>query len=508
MKPTHKVPAKTAAKEKKEIEAYYDAVKKEYLIKNFRGAWLHLKESQFRVTLRSWGYDSNGDDGELSEVDQILIDLRDKKDIVYAGKVAGLMAGYYEDERILVTESPKIIEPKAGDWTTLKAFFDGLLDEEGLNQQQYLYAWLKIGYTTLKAGRKMPGQALVICGEHNCGKSLVQLLITEILGGRFAKPGQYMKGETPFNSDLLGAEHLMLEDENSSTDIRARREFGSRIKDITVNQSQRCHAKGRDAFSLKPFWRLSVSLNDEAENLMILPPIDASIEDKMIILRAHKTPMPMPTSTFEERDTFWKKMTDELPAFLDYLVNMDIPKNLISHRFGVTHFHHPEILNEINTLAPEAKLLSLIDEVIDREWTGTAEELEKRLYVDPATQYEAKKLFTWNNACGTYLGRLARCNPGRVVKNSHHGEQRTWHINPAQKTGGTSGFHAIKDDTLDGFMRDGGTTGTLGTSSLKVSCTCETVPDVAVIPQAGSHDEVEPVATSGPDLYDVLLKGF
>src|SRR5947199_8807639 len=90
-------------------------------------------------------------------------------------------------------------------------------------------------------------------------------------------------------------------------------------KNITVNDWQRCHAKNRVAIGLAPFWRLSVTVNDEPENLMVLPPIDDSIEDKLIILRAWKFPMPMPTATLQQRKAFWKRLEQELPAFLHYL---------------------------------------------------------------------------------------------------------------------------------------------------------------------------------------------
>ena len=100
-----------------------------------------------------------------------------------------------------------------------------------------------------------------------------------------ASPYQYMTGATLFNSEMFKAEHLVVEDNAASTDIRARRNFGSFVKTITVNECQPCFGKGRETLNLTPFWRLSISVNDEPENLMVLPPIDESIEDKLILLR-------------------------------------------------------------------------------------------------------------------------------------------------------------------------------------------------------------------------------
>lgn len=60
-------------------------------------------------------------------------------------------------------------------------------------------------------------------------------------------------------------------------DFRSRRNLRSHLKQMTVNEAQRLHAKNRDAIMVKPFWRLSISLNDEPEDLHVLPTIDAGL---------------------------------------------------------------------------------------------------------------------------------------------------------------------------------------------------------------------------------------
>jgi hypothetical protein len=165
-----------------------------------------------------------------------------------------------------------------------------------------------------------------------------------------------MSGGTQFNADLFGAEHLMIEDEHSSTDIRARSTFGSQIKQFTVNQTQSCHDKGRKAINLSPFWRVSISVNEEPEHMMVLPPMSDSdqdlLSDKIFLLRASKAEMPMPTFTHEQQQAFWQKLTSELPAFREFLNNWEIPEQLRDRRFGVKTWHHPELLAALDALAP------------------------------------------------------------------------------------------------------------------------------------------------------------
>jgi hypothetical protein len=68
----------------------------------------------------------------------------------------------------------------------------------------------------------------------------------------------------------------MIADEVPFQDLASRRVFGSKIKDIAVNSIQTCHGKFVNAIHLMPCWRLTISLNDEDENLLMLPPLDAS----------------------------------------------------------------------------------------------------------------------------------------------------------------------------------------------------------------------------------------
>ena len=433
-------------------DAYYDTRSKEYLIQDERGDWLGLAEAQFKRVLRQCGISAAIDKGTgLSAQDNAILEYQMRMNVGWSGSLAGYKAGFYETggSRILVTSSPRIIEPAEGDWAMLRGIIEGLLGDRDREQLPYVYAWMKIAYEALRAGLKQPGQVFVMCGPHGCGKSLLQQLITLMLGGRVARPFQVMTGGTAFNADLFGAEHLAVEDEQPSTDIRARRAFGSQIKNVTVNVDQRFHQKHRDAIVLQPFWRMSVSINDESENVQILPPIDDSLEDKMMIFRAVRHVMPMPTGTAAERAAFWARLVSELPAMLKWLTEMEIPADLRCERFGVRHYHHPEIMRLLNEVAPEVRLLVLIDatffsppaegSVFSRSAprgpiVQTAEEIESGLTGNNSNySHEARRLLGWSNSCGTYLGRLAKIRPDRVQA-ERTAESRLWRIFPPAAT--------------------------------------------------------------------------
>jgi energy-coupling factor transporter ATP-binding protein EcfA2 len=427
-------------------ESYYDTGRKEFLIKDTRDCWISLPETSFKRQLRKIGVNQRpADKNGISEMDEVICRLQMAENVAWSGSLAGYKAGFYTvgSTRILVTTSPVIIEPVQGDWPLIRAVTEGLLSTEDGDQLMTVYAWLKVAYGALAAGLKHPGQVLVLCGPHGCGKSLLQRLITVLLGGRVARPYQAMSGGTAFNSDLFGAEHLSVEDEQPSTDIRARRAFGAQIKNATVNVDQRLHGKNRDGIILQPFWRMTVSLNSESENVQILPPLEDSLSDKLILCRTNNCVMPMPTGTPELRRDFWNALMAEMPAFIHYLTIFEIPESRRSERFGIAHYHHPEIVRMLNEVAPEYRLLSLIDSkffavsashgghvispalaFIDR----TAEEIESSLTShESSLAFEARRLLSWNSACGTYLGRLAKTMPDRV-QSLRTAVSRKWRI--------------------------------------------------------------------------------
>jgi hypothetical protein len=178
--------------------------------------------------------------------------------------------------------------------------------------------------------------------------------------------------------------------------------------------------------------------------MMVLPPMGESdqdsVSDKVFLLRARQVEMPMPTGDAFERDAFWKTLISELPAFRHFLQTWKIPTELRCGRFGIKTWHHPVLLEALNSLAPETRLLALIDEVLFSDsgvgediivkarktpWIGTAEKLESRLF-ESTLGYEAKKLLGWAFATGTYLGRLqAKTNRVKKLRSS---DSRDWGI--------------------------------------------------------------------------------
>ena len=425
------------------VDAFYDSERRLYLMRNSGQRWLAYTTDQFKPRLRSLGFRSRAIPGELiAPADGALLWLQDNRDVRYAGPLAGRASGFYEENgaRFLVTEDCRFLEPSPGEWPNLKIVLENLLTngepEHGQRQLHTFLTWLKGTIEALRAGKFKEAQALAIAGPVKSGKSLLQKLITPLLGGRECKPFGFMAGKTSFNAELFEAEHLALEDEHMSRRLSDRLQLGAAIKAVVANEWHSCHRKYCTPITLRPFWRLTITVNDEPEALLVLPPLDDHVADKILLLRASHFPMPMCTFTPDDRAKFWDTLMTELPAFLHYLLNQySSPAELRDSRYVVAGWHHPELAAALHDLSPAAALLVLIDTLApwgdSDEWEGTAEELRRELINNNNTACDAKRLLEWPQSCGTYLGTLERKQPTRV-RPHRTSKLRNWIIRAPQ----------------------------------------------------------------------------
>jgi hypothetical protein len=376
--------------------------------------YVNLDEGKAKLHLRRAGLsrDKFDDQLRLNELEQQLVQAQIDRYVDYAGPIAGHGCGRLtgsDGSQYLVTTAARVLVSKNGKWEHLRQF----LEELCLNIEQFsvVCAWLKCARESQLKIDFRPGQLLVLAGPPACGKSLLQTLVSEYLGGRVAKPYRYFVGETPFNADLAAAEHLMIEDENASTDIRSRRAFGGKIKEFAVNRDMSVHPKGRQAFTVATFRRLTLSVNEEPENLMILPPMDESLIDKITLILCGRA------TVGSDRKKVWNTLAGELPAFAHWLEEWPIPAKLRDARFGVRAYQHPVLMDALSDLSPEFRLLEIIDAVFFKTGNDPVCKLGEAVKAEllrSEFQFTIQRLLDFPGAVGTYLGRLVKT--GRVTK--------------------------------------------------------------------------------------------
>ena len=93
-------------------------------------------------------------------------------------------------------------------------------------------------------------------------------------------------------------------------------------------------------------------------------------------------------------------------------------------------YHHKEIVEVLDDMAPEARLSELIDVVIQpngKPWRGTLQSLETLLLDDSTYRSRVEKLLSYPTALKTYMRRLHRDRPDRFNHSKVNG-RNIWEI--------------------------------------------------------------------------------
>lgn len=415
------------------LPIHYYAERSKWYGPNGQSGYSLLSASQAASLVAEHGFNRSfkGPQGN-TVADRVMLWLVQNRPVAYAGPLAGYPAGCHVTERgrVLVTESPRLIEPKPGKWPIIRRLLETLLEDEKEPQLDVLYTWLSMSYRAYWERMTSPGPwafrhcpALAIFGPKGCGKTaLLDLILTPLFGGRKGDPMNFLK-EGRFNKDLFAASLLAMDDKGASANLAERRQRGEAIKDLIWKPEQRMEGKGVDALMLRPFWRLVIAGNDDDSGLQVCPALSPSLEDKLIILKASVADG-LPT-THEENDAWASAIHAELPAFAMFLVGYQPPEKLrLDTRSRVANFWHPELASALREMQPEMRLLELIDslDLLNdcSQWVGSASEFERALRgKDHSGMLD--RVFTTGQSAGRMLAELARVVPDRVEKRNHSG---------------------------------------------------------------------------------------
>lgn len=231
-------------------------------------------------------------------------------------------------------------------------------DPQDQQRDSFLF-WLKHYYGSALNGNLQPGQAIVIAGEHDRGKTFfARQVIARALGGGVEASG-YLLGETSFNKACAESACWNVDDTRGSATWDKHDEFSNALKRHVANPTVTYHPKFRDAFDLPWKGRIIVTCNTDAKSLEIMPTLDGTIRDKVTLLKlGNWKPKFWGNPSFEH--TIW----GETPHFLAWLIQWQPPETVIdnsSTRFGsVLPYHHPDLV----LASKESSSLGRIEEML------------------------------------------------------------------------------------------------------------------------------------------------
>jgi hypothetical protein len=225
---------------------------------------------------------------------------------------AGYRSGvrHFDGSRILVTRSPEFIQPTPG----RDDLIVDILSEMFGRQYPHFKAWCKLTDEAYRQGIRSNSQCLVFVGPKDCCKLRVQhWIITPICGGRHVDCYNSIKSGDRFTAHLFHAEHHMIEDKAFEKDYWNVNNLGTYTKNVAANDSELYHKKQGTPLNLPVFRRLTVSCNDNEENVRILPAIDESMLEKVSAYYCNPVDIPMDTQTTDGRRAFESAWKEQLP---------------------------------------------------------------------------------------------------------------------------------------------------------------------------------------------------
>lgn len=262
----------------------------------------------------------------------------------------------------LNTNQRKLIKPADIDGPSpwLDKFFGNCWDPN-YKQIQYdsFMAWFQRFYLSALEGRLESGHAIMIGGPTSTGKTLLNYHIVGNAVGGHADAANFILGKTIFNRECAESAYWAVDDDRGSSTWERRDEFSNCLKRLVANTRMAYHAKYKDEQTVDWRGRIGVTFNLDPKGLQILPDMDSSNEDKIMLFQFGDY---LPDFTNVE-----EVIARELPFYLRKVVNWKIPDYIMgAPRFGVKSFHHPNLMQASRDAAPSGILAEMLPFAIAR----------------------------------------------------------------------------------------------------------------------------------------------
>lgn len=305
---------------------------------------------------------------ENRQVDGVIPRLFDPRDII---EVAGKK--YLNCSRVKPAQPHE--EPQM--WGTkfpwCAKFLEMRFDE---HERQIFLAWWKRFYCSALQGDLLKGQALFIVGDVKLGKTLMSYhMIGNSVGGAADASAHITKG-SEFNKELFEVGLRCIDDGEVASDAASHRKFSEAVKRMVANPTMVYRAMYRDAQSITYNGRLLITLNDDAYSLQMIPDLELSMEEKILVLKFNKTSYLFPPKFILE-----PMIAAELPYLLRWLVDWEVPADIQGdNRLGVKAYINEELRGRAMHSGQAGDLLEIIDLWAKRNgfdsdtWSGSASE--------------------------------------------------------------------------------------------------------------------------------------
>lgn len=346
----------------------------------------------------------------LSEIDRAIYTLQRTR------TVDGIHPAFYAPEDVVQiggrsylntsTVRPGPAAPDRGVWGKGFPWLAKFIDTAFRDQKTRLIAWFAHQYQGALAGRPTRGCALFVAGNSGIGKTYLSSVIAPYVFGGREDASSFLLGDDGLNANLLGSPLWTVDDAIAAVDRKRHLVYSQIVKHVTANDTIKARGMYREGYTAPWNGRLIITLNLDAESLGMLPSLEISSKEKMIVFRMYDH-----TLVFPAIDSIMA----ELPFFCAYLRDFVIPDTLRDVRFGVKGYQHPDLA----TAAAEASDTMGAEQLLDiwrrrwfaenpeaKEWSGTATDLMTEFERYESLRGLANRQIPTINAMGRYVSKL------------------------------------------------------------------------------------------------------
>lgn len=356
------------------------------------------KEDMF-IELKAAGFSAKVPKGKtLTEIEEALRFIRTNR---YVDGVAPVLFAKGDTisvngQVLLNSSTVQVLQPHPTDgdprttWPWLHSFLSNWFDPKpgptGHMPLDYLLAWLKRFYTGAVSGNPVSGQALIIVGPTDRGKTLLSNKVIGGLMGGVTEATDFLMKRTAFNKQLSEVGVWAVDDAESTTNAAGLRLYTEMLKKYAANPWVDARAMYRDAQRVPWFGRIMISANEDANSLSAIPALDQSNRDKLMCFKLAETR----TVSFPDNRTLENIIRTELPHFARWLLDWDPPKEILAapKRYGVVSYFHPSVEAAARDNSPNSHVIELVELFVHRyreanpassHWYGNVTELAAQM---------------------------------------------------------------------------------------------------------------------------------
>jgi len=400
---------------------------KKYWVKDGRNNWSPILKEDLMARLRLAGFTHKArkQNDPASQIDEVIVYIQDQRRIHGA---APFLYNYDEivekgPQRYINTHSNlrplnAATSGKPSLWPNLHDWMNNFMEDK--ISSQYLFAWLQRFYLGAVSGKPEMGHSLIIAGDHDKGKSLLStFLLPKIFNGG-ADAGRYLLGLEGFNQDLTQSPIWYIDDNASGATVSEHRRFSEMLKKLSATPKVTARVMYSDPVDIPRVGRILLTTNTDADSLAVIPNLDGTILDKLMIFKMNPkhTPWFRSLSSHDIEKTIEK----ELPHMLAWLVNdFKAPSYVTqgaSGRFGINAYHHAEIVSMAKDLSPDQRDWEMIQFWWSlsegHEWEGNVS-----AFMGELEQFEPLRVFTRTMnkvAFGRTMAKLSGTYSNKIKK--------------------------------------------------------------------------------------------